>query len=117
MDQAVHDSVSDGGVLENTMPGRNRDLAGDYCRAFLVSVLNHFEQVAPGQWVERRQSPVIENEQLDFLELAHQLVVRTIAPGNSQIGQQAGDAVVADLEILAAGTIAEGAGQVTFALM
>ena len=59
MNDAVQDRVADCVVSDHFMPSADGDLAGDQQRAFLVAIIDNFQQVAPlfgGQRLRRKRS-------------------------------------------------------------
>ena len=46
VDQAVEDGIGKRGLVDDVVPGRDRELAGDQDRASLVAVLDDFHEVA-----------------------------------------------------------------------
>src|SRR5271166_6101485 len=114
VDDAVENGVGQGGVADQVMPAIERDLAGDQGGAAAVAILDDFQQVAPLLWAERLQSPVVEDQQLHPAQRPHQPGVTTIAAGQCQIGEQTRDTLVEHGVVVAAGTVAERAGEPRF---
>ena len=113
--EPVEDGVGIGRVANHLMPGRDGELAGDDGGAAAVAVLEDFEQVVAGLVVERLQAPVVKDEQLNAAELAREPRVAAVAAGERQIGEQARQALIENGAIVAAGLVAERAGQPTLA--
>src|ERR1700709_2465008 len=113
--QTIEDGVRQRGIADDLVPAINRHLAGDDQRATVVAVLDDFQQVAAllsGQWL---WSPVVQYEQVDARELAHQPGVAAIAAGQCQRTEQARTALVENREILPASPVAQCAGNETLA--
>lgn len=115
VDEAVEDRVGVGRVADDLVPGGDRQLAGDDGGAATVALFENLEQVVPRERVERLETPVIENEELDAAERALEPGVATIAPGEREAGEELGDALVQDGAVVAAGLVAERAGEPAFA--
>ena len=70
MNDAVEDRVGKGGNADQIMPAVHGNLAGDDERAFVVAILDDFEQIARLIGRERFGSPVVQDEQFDARERA-----------------------------------------------
>ena len=68
-----------------------------------------------GAGVERLQTPIVKDEELDAGKGAQQPSIATIAAGQREIGEQFGDTLVEDGAIVAAGLVAECCSQPGFA--
>ena len=99
------------GSADQVVPAIDRDLAGDEGSAAAVAVFDDLEQVAALLGPERLEAPVVEDQQLDTAERAHQTRVAAVAAGEREIGEQPGHALVEDRAVVAAGLVPEGAGQ------
>jgi hypothetical protein len=64
VDGAVADGVGEGGVADDLVPGLDGELAGDEGGGALVAVLDDLEEVAAFLVLERREAPVVDDEQL-----------------------------------------------------
>ena len=69
MDEAVEDRVRDCGILELGMPVGHRKLAGEDDGAAAVSVVEDLEQIAAPGGVDRRDPPVVDDQQIDAREV------------------------------------------------
>lgn len=76
-----------------------------------VAILGEFQQVALLFQAERLEAPVIQNEQLHRTEGAHQPSMPAVAAGQAEFGEQPRHPLVEHGVIVAAGLLAEGAGQ------
>ena len=72
--------------------------------------LDDLQQVAPALGGEALKPPVVEDQQGDLGEAAHQTVVRAFIAGAGEFGHQLGDATVEHGLLLAAGLVGERAG-------
>ena len=76
-----------------------------------VAVLDDFHEVAALIGVETVGSPVVEDEEIGLHEGPEQAGVSAVAAGQFQFGEHPGDAFVEDGEVVAAGLLAERAGE------
>ena len=112
MDNPVHHRVGDGLLPDRIVPHLHRDLRGDDGRSLVVPVVDDVHQQAPGHVVEGTQCEVVQDQQvrpLDPLEIAEDL------PGGLrrlERPHQPGRAGVDDPQVLLAGAIPEGGGDV-----
>ena len=97
------------------MPFVDRDLAGDQRGAATVAVFDDFEHVMALLGPERLKTPIIEDQQLDAAEGAHQAGVTAVAAGEREIAKHPGDALVKHRAVVAAGFLAESTSKPTFA--
>ena len=63
VDQAVEDGVPKGGVADQVVPVLDGQLDGDECSPTAVAVFDHFQKVAPFAIPERRQVPVVDDQE------------------------------------------------------
>jgi hypothetical protein len=79
MDQAVEDGIGVSRVADQRMP-LTEELAGDDGGAAAVAVLeDDLQEVVAGCGVERLKAPIIEDEEIDATERAHETEVASIA--------------------------------------
>ena len=64
VNEAVQDSVADGGVADNIVPMFDGDLAGHDGRGATVAIIKDLQKVAPFGRIENRKTPVIEDQEL-----------------------------------------------------
>src|SRR3954471_16502089 len=111
VDQAVEDGVGQGGIADHVVPAIHRQLAGDQGGAAPVALLDDVEQIAPLLGPERFEAPVVEHEQLDPAESAHEPGVAAVAPPEREIGEQPRQALIEHRVVVATGLVGERAGQ------
>ena len=111
VNDAVEYRVGDGRIADQVVPAVDRDLAGDDGGGAAVALLEDFEEVAALLRAKRLETPVVEDEELDAAERAHQARIATVAAGHREIGEQAGDALVEDGSVVATRPVAESAGE------
>ena len=115
VDQAVEDGIGIGWVADYLVPFVDRDLAGQDGRAAGVSFFEDLVEITAGATVERFEAPIIEDEELDAVEAAHDAGVAAVAVGQREIGEELGNSLIEDRTVVAAGLVAEGTGKPTFA--
>ena len=64
VDETVQDGVGIGGVTDDTVPGGYGELAGNDRRSAAVAVLKDFQKIVTGLFVERLETPVVQNQEL-----------------------------------------------------
>src|ERR1700733_3179124 len=96
MNDAVEDGVSERGYPDQIVPAVDGNLAGDDERAFVVAILDDFQQIARLIGRERFGSPVVQDEQLDARQGPQEPGVARIPMGDGQIGEEPGHAGVED---------------------
>ena len=89
----------------------DRQLAGDDGRAAVVAVVHDLQQVAPLLGGERGQAPVVEDQQLDPGQALQQAGVAPVAARQGERLEQPRQTLVEHRAVVAAGLVAEGAGQ------
>src|SRR5271166_2588008 len=111
VNDAVEDGVGERGNADQVMPAVHGNLAGDDERAFVVAILDDFEQIARLVGRERFGSPIIQDEQFDAREGPQEPGVARIPMGDGQIGEEPGGAGVENGHVFSARLLAEGAGE------
>ena len=81
MYQPVQDGIGQGRIAQVIMPMSHRQLAGNYGGAAIVAILKQFQQVPPLVSGERRQPPIIADEDIGFGEVEQEFTVAAIAFG------------------------------------
>ena len=102
------------GGADDVVPSVNRELAGDDGGGSVVAVLEDLEQVAAHGGGERRKAPVVEDQQLDAGDGLEGAGVAAVTAGKRERLEEARDAVAEDRSAVAAGLVAEGAGDPAF---
>jgi hypothetical protein len=65
VDETVEDGVGVGRVADHGVPFVDRDLAGEDGRAAAIAFLEDLVEIVAGAGVERFETPIIEDQQLD----------------------------------------------------
>ena len=114
MDEAIQDGVGVGRIADDGVPIFHRQLAGDDGGSAAIALFEDFQEVVAGLGIERLQPPVVQDQELDVAERAADAIIPSIAAGQRQFAEQFGHALVEDGAVVAAGFMAERAGQPTF---
>ena len=69
---AVEDGVGKRGFVDDVVPGRDRELAGDQDRASPMAVFDDFHQVATLTGGQAFRPPVVKNKQVGLCEGSEQ---------------------------------------------
>ena len=111
MNEAIEDGVGQRRIADHVIPVIDGHLAGDDGRPLLVAVLDDFHEIAPLLVVELLWPPVVEDEQVGSGERLEDLRVAAVAAREREGGEQPGQAMISDGEVLAACLVPERAGQ------
>jgi len=109
MNEAVQDCIAEGGVTDDIVPMFHGDLAGDDGRCPTMAIIKELEKVAPFGWIENRQAPVVEDEELNATDGFEQAAIAAIASSEGERLEEARDAMILDRTIVAASFVTEGA--------
>jgi len=93
------------------VPLGDRDLGGHQRGGSALAIIHDIEQVLRLGMGQRISEPVIEDQELDPGEGVQELWVGAVGVGESGLVQEAGGALVADMEVVAAGGVGQRAGQ------
>jgi hypothetical protein len=115
VDEAVENGVGERRLADQLMPFVDRDLAGDQRGAAAVAVFDDFEHVVALFGPERLEAPIVEDQQLDAAESAHQAGVAAVAASEREIAKHPRDALVKHRAVVTAGFLAEGTSKPAFA--
>ncbi len=115
VDKAVEDGVGASRVADYLVPFVDRDLAGQDCRAATIAFFEDLVEIAAGAGVERFEPPIVEDQELDAIEAAHDAGITSVATRQGEIGEELGDTLIEHRAVVAAGLVAEGTGKPTFA--
>ena len=115
VDDAIENGVSERWLADQLMPFVDWDLAGDQRGAATVAVFDDFEHVVALFGPDRLEAPIVEDQQLDAAEGAHQAGITAVAAGEREIAEHPWDALVKHRAVVAAGFLAESTSKPTFA--
>ena len=94
VDDAVEDGVGQGGIADDLVPMLDRHLAGDDEGSPATSVLGDFEEIPPVLRQQGLRSKIVENQYIDLRQRGQQLGMAAVAPGQVELGEQPGHAMV-----------------------
>ena len=80
-----------------------------------MAIIEDLEKVAPFGWIEYRQAPVIEDEELDASEVFEQTAIAAVTTGERESLEETRNAMILNRTIVTASFVAEGAGNPTLA--
>ena len=113
VDDPVTDGVGQGGVVQILVPFAGVILGAENSGGHPVPCLYQFQYI-PGLFLfQGVEQPLVQNEQLFFLELFHVVPVGSVSPGHRDLHQQIRQADIPDRIKAAAGSHAKGAGQIS----
>ncbi len=115
VDEAVENGVGERRAADDLVPLLDRDLAGDDGRGALMAVFEDFEEIALFVLVERGQPPIVQDQQLYARERLQQPCVATVAAGQRQRLEHAGDALIENASSFSASLMAKRASDPAFA--
>jgi len=115
VEEAVADGVGQRGLAEVIVPLGGRQLARDDRGAAAVAIFEDLEQIPALLILDRRQAPVVEDEDVEAGELREQADVGAVGPGQGEVMEEAGGAPVVGAIALAAGLMRQRAGEETLA--
>jgi hypothetical protein len=115
MDEAVEDGIGDCRIDDHLVPVIDGELTGHNRRAAAVTIVDDFEQVAALLRGQRRQPPVIEDQEFDTGEALEEAYIPSIAARQCKCVEQAWYAIVEHRSIITACLVSERAGDPAFA--
>ena len=80
-----------------------------------MAIFDKFHEIGPLGCGNLLDSPVVEDQELEFGQLRHQFWIGAIAVGDAELFEQTGQPKVAHGKTLPASLIAQGAGEPCFA--
>ena len=111
----VEDGVGESGLADQVMPAVDRDLAGDQGGAAAVTIFHDLKHVVTLLGSEGFEPPIVEDQQLDAAEGAHQSREAAIAASERKIAEHPRHALIKHRPVVAAGLLTEGTSQPAFA--
>lgn len=115
MYEPVEDGVSDGGIADPFVPGVDGVLAGDEGGAAPLAVVEDLEEEAVLVGLEGRQSPIVDEEQVDAGQFFQQPGEAAVGLGQVELTEELGHVAVEGSEALSTGLVGQGAGQIGLA--
>ena len=111
MHEAVEDSVGEGRIADDLVPGIDRQLAGDQRRTGAITVLDDLHEVAPLVGREPVWAPVIEDQQIGLGKRAEQTREAAVSVSQFEIGKEARHTCVMHRIAITAGSLRQRAGR------
>ncbi len=84
VDEAVEDGVGERRIADDLVPLLDRNLAGDQNRRALMAIFEDFEEIALLGLGELRQTPIIQDKQLDARQRLEKPGMASVATGQRQ---------------------------------
>jgi hypothetical protein len=112
VEEAVKDRVPEGGISDDFMPVIGGDLAGEQSPTATVAVVEDLQEIVAGQIIEGSEPPVVEDKEVSSCEALEEPGPGSIAPGELELIEKPGQAVVADAESVTTRLMAEGTGEI-----
>ena len=111
MHEAVEDSVGEGRIADDLVPGIDRQLAGDQRRTGAITVLDDLHEVAPLVGREPVWAPVIKDQQIGLGKRAEQTREAAVSVGQFEIGKEARHTCVMHRIAITAGSLRQRAAE------
>ncbi len=99
---AIEDGVGESWIADKFVPAADGELRSDDKRTTAVAILDDFEQIALLFGQHRFGSQIVDDEESDARQLAHEFVVTAIAMGKGESREQPWEPLIEHGEILAA---------------
>src|SRR5262245_56926853 len=94
--QAVQQRFGDRRLVEIFVKGTHRKLAGDQRRVDVMPILYDLQQVMPLSLLERLETEIIKDQQIEFRQAGQLLVITAVASRDPQLLKQAMGAFIFD---------------------
>ena len=88
MNEAIEDCVGIGWIADHRVPALDGELAGDDGGAPPVAFFENLQEVMTGLCVERLESPIVEDEELDAGETPQNAGIAAITAGEREFGDR-----------------------------
>jgi hypothetical protein len=110
MDKAVENGIGNSWISNVGMPVVDWQLAGDDGGGAPMAIVDDLQQVATLLGVERRQPPVVEDEDLNASQALEHACIASITTGEAKPFQHSWYPLIEHGAIVATGSLAEGTG-------
>jgi hypothetical protein len=111
VNQTIEDGISDRRIRKANVPLGNGHLSSHQCRRASVAIIQDLEQVLRLEPSQRISKPVVKDQELDTSEGIQEIGIGAVGVRELGLVQEAGGAVVADIEVVAAGGVGQSASQ------
>ena len=110
VDQAIQDSIGQGGIPDLGVPFIHRELRGHEGGAEAVTIFEELQEI-PALFVgQGGYSPVIQGEQIGFRQGGQELGITPIPFGDLKVLEETGETEIANRVALSTGFMGQGAG-------
>jgi hypothetical protein len=96
VNEAIENCIAQGGITDDIVPKLYGDLAGDDGRSAPVAIVEDLEQIASFGRIKNRQTPIIQDQQLNAAERFEQAAVTAVAACEGECFEQSRDTMVLD---------------------
>ncbi len=90
VDEAIHDRIAEGGVADASVPVFDRDLTGQQRGPTARPVFDQFQEITAFAVADRREAPVVQDQEIRLAELREDFAVRAVAARDRELGQSRG---------------------------
>jgi len=115
VNQAIEDGVGEGRIADHVVPVIDGHLARDDGGSLLIAILDDLQEIAALLVAELLRPPVVEDEQVGSGGCLEDLGIASVAVRESTGGEQPGQAMIGDGEVLAACLVSGCAGKLALA--
>lgn len=114
VNEAIQNGVGVSWISNDVVPGCHGKLGGDDRRSAPVAFFEDFQEIVAGAGVERLEAEVVEDQEIGATKGFEQARMAPIAAREGQFLTELRPAMINDGAIVAAGLLANGAGEPTF---
>lgn len=110
MHEAIEDGIGKRGVADEVVPVLDGDLTRDERRASPAPIFDQFEQIAAFAIAQRRQAPVVENQQVGLRKVLQDAAIRAVTAGERELAEQSGQSHISHGVALPTGRMPQRTG-------
>ena len=107
--------IGQGGIADGLVPVGDRELAGDDRGPGGIPVIEEFQEVAAMAVIEGFDAEVVEDQDVDPGELAHQFGIAAVAAGDFQVDEELWQSLVEGFVPFPAGFLGQRTGKIGLA--
>lgn len=108
VNEAIQYGIGVSRVSDDPVPCRYGKLAGNDRRTTAVAVLEDFEEIMPRLFVERFETPIIQDQDLNMAQCALKPGVPAVAASERELGKQPGNTLIQNGTIVSAKLCGQG---------
>ena len=110
--EPVEDRVPEGGIADHVVPVLDGQLAGDERRPAAGAIFDELQQIAPFAVAERREAPVVQDQEIGLGQRLHHLAVGAVGAGVHEFfAQEPRQSHIPDGVPLPTRALSEGTGE------